>query len=273
MSVSFLHSCFIKHSALSNKSFVDVFALWFETLVSIITSENYSDGIRGPGELSYHFLSSLALIRLYYSLLGFVTEIFNFQEFISRIPTVASTLDWYSHHWEVLVMLFQFPYNFFLALLGLLLFLTPSLIILSLIESVFHIFLMKRFLQSSVLLLLLLLNFAIGFRMELMYITILQYSGLQYSHKIAATILDFLICIGNVLAKVFPLLKPLKLLWCLPWHFVEDNDCIGENKIHFHQLYFQSLLVVEEIFHIFFSNLAEFCNRGIKNETYWVKTI
>ena len=122
-------------------------------------------------------------------------------------------------------MLFQFPYNFFLASLGLLLFITQSLIILVLIESIFHIFSTKRFLQSSaLLLLLLLLNFAIGFRMELIYITIFSiFRSSILRHKIAVTILDFLICIGDILGKFFPSLKPLKLLWCLPRQFVEDK--------------------------------------------------
>ena len=74
----------------------------------------YSGGTDRPGELCYNFLSQMTLLRWLTFLLGSQTMIIIVLLFWMYLflLTLVFVLQWFSLHWEILIMLFQFPLTF-----------------------------------------------------------------------------------------------------------------------------------------------------------------
>ena len=141
------------------------------------------------------FLSQMTLLRCLTFLLGSQTVILIALLFwiYFFLVMLVFVLQWLSLHWEILVMLSQFPLPFhhihngmprFIALFITILVLIGMLFMI--ISKMFH----ERISLNSVLLLLL-VNFVSGFRFELMYISLIKNirSSLTHLHGLQLLVL------------------------------------------------------------------------------------
>ena len=147
----------------------------------------YSDGTYQSGKLCYNFfLSQTTLLRCL--IFGSQTLWFSLSCFLDFFPlTVAFVLQWLSLHWHILIMLFsQFPLTFHHIHNRISCFIAWLMTICVLIETVFVIIweMFHRTISLNSMLLLLLVNFASVFRLELMYISLIESIGssLTYLH-------------------------------------------------------------------------------------------
>ena len=136
------------------------------------------------------FVTQMTLLRWWTFLLGSQAVIFTLLLFwiYLFLLTLVFVLQWISFHREnLIILLSQFPLTFhhihnrmpcFIAFLMTILMLIRMVFVI--IWEMFHV----RISLNSVLLLLLLVNFVIGFRLELMYISLIESirSSVTYLH-------------------------------------------------------------------------------------------
>ena len=126
----------------------------------------------------YNFLSQMTLLRWLTFLLGSQTVILTVQLlWIYFFPLMlVFILQWFSLHWEILIMLSQFPLPFYQIFNGVPPFIAQLMAILVLIGMVFVIIseMFHGSISLNLVLLLLLVNFVSGFRLELMYMYLIK---------------------------------------------------------------------------------------------------
>ena len=190
----------------------------------------YSGGTDWPGELCYNFPISNDLTQV----VNFPTRIPDSDSHSTALldlflsSDVVFVLQWLSLHWEILMMLLsQFPLTFQLIHNRTPHFIDWLMTILVLIEMVFVI-ISEMFHEkiSLNLVLLLLVNFVSGFRLELMYISLIKNIRSSLIHLHGFQLFTFFVCTKEknplilrkisdklvIVAKVFSKLPDLHIL-------------------------------------------------------------